>query len=184
MGQSSVFFDEWLSSLRAQYQHVLRTGDKVTLPSLTAVMQQVGFGEDELRQLRLDATLHMDDVPDDFVPDLAILEDAPSMAAHPAECLCPDCASIDESQFDDDGQPLPPDPDAAAKKSDPVYPAAAIESNESDEAEPVTFADSLDLQSIVDHEVPAPEDDDEEVAGTDEMAPLDDPDAPQQSSLF
>lgn len=174
MGQSSVFFDEWLSSLRAQYQHVVRTDDKVTLPSLTAVMQQVGFGEDELRQLRLEATLHVDDVADDFVPDLTILDEARSTAAHPAECLCPDCAPIDESRFDADGQARPAEPDAAARESNPLYPTAAIEP---DEAEPVTFADSLEPPPTADFEAPAPEDDDE-------ADPLDGPDAPQQNSLF
>ena len=55
MNKRSVFADEWRRSLRAQYQHVAQTGDKVTLPSLTEVMLQVGFGEDELRQLKLQA---------------------------------------------------------------------------------------------------------------------------------
>ena len=182
MDQSSVFFDEWLSSLRAQYQHVVRTDDKVTLPSLTAVMQQVGFGEDELQQLRLEATLHIDDVADGFVPDLDILDKMPAPIAHPAECQCPDCVSIDESKFDADGQPLPADPDAAADKSGPVYLAAAVEP---DEAEPVTFADSLEPQPTTDYKEPAPDDDGEESAVGDELdQQLEDPDAPQQSSLF
>ncbi len=181
MDQSSVFFDEWLSSLRAQYQHVVRTDDKVTLPSLTAVMQQVGFGEDELQQLRLDATLHIDDVAEGFVPDLAILDETKPTGPHPAECQCPDCVPIDESKFDADGQPLPLDPEAVADKSGPLYLAAAIEP---DEAEPVTYADSLEPQPTIDYEVPAPEDDGEESAVDDELDQLEDPDAPQQSSLF
>ncbi len=173
MDQRSVFFDEWLSSLRAQYQHVVRVDDKVTLPSLTAVLQQVGFGEDELRQLRLEATLHVDDVAGDFVPDLAILaEDKPTTAAHPAECLCPDCAPLDESQFDAAGQPLPPDPDAAAHDPGQVFPVAAIET---DEAEPETYADSLAWQASSENE-PMPNDEGDD--------PPEDPDAPQQSSLF
>ena len=181
MDQSSVFFTEWLNSLRAQYQHVVRTDDKVTLPSLTAVMQQVGFGEDELKQLKLQATLHIDDVADDFVPDLAILDETKPIGPHPAECQCPDCVPIDESKFDSDGQPLPPDPDAAADNSGPVYLAAAIEP---DEAEPVTFADSLEPQPTTGYEEPAPDDDGEESAVGDELDQLEDLDAPQQSSLF
>lgn len=181
MDQRSVFFDEWLSSLRAQYQHVVRVDDKVTLPSLTAVLQQVGFGEGELRQLRLEATLHVDDVAGDFVPDLDILDKMPAPIAHPAECQCPDCVPIDESKFDTDGQPLPPDPDAAAHKSNPFYSAVAVEP---DEAEPVTYADSLEPQPTIDYEEPAPEDDCEESAVDDEQDQLEDPDAPQQNSLF
>ena len=37
MDQRSVFFDDWLSSLREQYKYVLRQDDRVTLPSLTTV---------------------------------------------------------------------------------------------------------------------------------------------------
>lgn len=181
MDQRSVFFDEWLSSLRAQYQHVVRADDKITLPSLTAVMQQVGFGEGELRELRLEATLHVDDVAGDFVPDLTILAETKLIGPHPAECQCPDCVPIDESKFDADGQPLPPDPEALADKSGPLYLAAAIEP---DEAEPVTYADSLEQEPTIDYEVPAPEDDGEESAVDDELDQLEDPDAPQQSSLF
>lgn len=172
MDQSSVFFDEWLSSLRAQYQHVVRTDDKVTLPSLTAVMQQVGFGEDELQQLRLQATLHIDDVAEDFVPDLDILDKMPAPIAHPAECQCPDCVPIDESKFDADGQPLPPDPDAEAHDAGHVFPVAEIET---DEAEPETYADSLELQASTEDEPKSNDEDDD---------PPEDPDAPQQSSLF
>ncbi len=172
MDQSSVFFNEWLSSLRAQYQHVVRTDDKVALPSLTAVMRQVGFGEDELKQLKLQATLHIDDVADDFVPDLAILDKMPASIAHPAECQCPDCVPIDESKFDADGQPLPVDPEAEAHDSGHVFPVAEIET---DEAEPETYADSLELQVSTEGEsMPDDEDDD----------PPEDLDAPQQSSLF
>ncbi|MCY4147503.1 MAG: hypothetical protein OXE95_03035 [Chloroflexi bacterium] len=174
MEQSSIFFDEWLSSLRAQYQHVVRADDKVTLPSLTAVMQKVGFGEDELRRLRLAATLHVDDAPDGFVPDLKILAEPSPTAAHPAECLCPDCAPIDESRFDADGQPLPLDPEATGRKTTSRYAAAPAEP---DEAEPVTFADSLDPQSTV-SEAPEPRRDD------DEAGSFANPDAPQQSNLF
>jgi len=74
MSRDNVFREEWLRSLRAQYQHVLQRGDRVALPSLTAVLQDIGFGEDELRQLRLEATLRSEDVAEDFVPDLQILE--------------------------------------------------------------------------------------------------------------
>ena len=49
MDQRSVFFEEWLQSLREQYKHVVRHGDLVTLPTLSAVMGRVGFSEDELR---------------------------------------------------------------------------------------------------------------------------------------
>ena len=172
MDRRSVFFDEWLRSLRAQYQHVVQTEDRVTLPSLTEVMQQVGFSEAELRQLRLDATLRADEVGEEFVPDLAILDEAQLTGAHPAECMCPACAPIDESRFDDDGQSLTPDPDAAAQSSGALYPAAALEP---DDAEPMTFADSL--------EEPQDDLDDEPLLdeGSDSQ---DEPQPPPQASLL
>ena len=172
MDRRSVFFDEWLSSLRAQYQHVVRADDRVTLPSLTEVMRQVGFSETELRQLRLDATMRADEVADDFAPDLAILDEAKPTGAHPAECLCAACAPVDESRFDADGQPLPPDAEAEAQSDSAIYPAAAVEP---DDAEPMTFADSLE----------APQADlDEEAQADDDGESKDDPDAPQQASLL
>ena len=51
MDQQSVFFGEWIRSLREQYKYVVRSRDQVTLPSLTAVLHQVGFTDDELAQL-------------------------------------------------------------------------------------------------------------------------------------
>ena len=34
MDQQSVFFEEWMRSLREQYKYVVRSRDRVTLPSL------------------------------------------------------------------------------------------------------------------------------------------------------
>ncbi|MCY3866747.1 MAG: hypothetical protein OXG68_15015, partial [Chloroflexi bacterium] len=62
MNPKSVFHEEWLRSLREQYKHVVRNDDRVTLSSLTAVMHDVGFRESELTQLRIEATMHVDEV--------------------------------------------------------------------------------------------------------------------------
>ncbi len=103
----SVFSDEWRQCLREQYKNVVRAGDNITLPSLTDVMQQVGFTEDELRQLALATTLHVDDLPDEFVPDLEILQPAEqTFQPHPLECQCPECVQINLVPHDDEGQPL------------------------------------------------------------------------------
>lgn len=107
----SVFSDEWRRCLQEQYKHVARNNDKVTEKSLTPLLQDLGFTEDELKQLYIQATMHADAVPDDFQPDLEILaEQSPiEMAAqpHPAECTCPDCmAAVDETIHDDEGQLL------------------------------------------------------------------------------
>lgn len=152
MDQGSVFHQEWLRSLREQYKHVARSGDTVTLPSLTEVMQGVGFGEDELRQLKIEATMRADELPQGFQPDLDILsqpEPTPDQ--------------------DEDEQP------AAAEAPEPtVYPAVDMSALD-DESESLTFEDSLARDA---HASDAEPDDDP----IDEQA--DDPDDPQQISLF
>ena len=177
--QRSVFFDEWLRSLREQYKHVLRSNDSVTLPTLTAVMHNVGFSEDELNQLRLEATMHVDDVPADFVPDLDIINPPETAQPHPAECLCPACIDLDDGAHDAEGQPVALEP---SDNAGPIYPAADISELEPEkESEPVTFEDSLALEAeaLEDSDTePSPDRDDQ----SDDAES--DPDAPQQMSLF
>lgn len=179
MDQRSVFFDEWLRSLREQYKHVVRTGDKVTLPSLTAVLRDVGFGEDELAQLRVEATMHVDEVGSDHLADMNILQARAIEQPHPAECRCGRCLPIDASRFDAEGQPIPPDPEAARYDAGQVFPVAPSEPvDPDDEAEPATFEDSIALS----------DDRDDEAAGSETPGENGgseyDPDAPQQMSLF
>ncbi len=182
MGQRSVFFEEWISSLREQYKYVVRNRDKVTLPSLTAVLHQVGFTDDELAQLRIEATMHLDDVGADYVADMTILDSAKAVQAHPAECSCPQCIPIDDSQHDDDGQPLVnDDPEAASWEGGHIFPAAQSDTGEADaetqKDEPLAFEDSLTDNA-------ADEGDQGDEAELEEPAAEDDPDDPQQMSLF
>ena len=177
MDQRSVFVDEWRRSLREQYKHVVRSNDRVTLPSLTAVMLNVGFSEDELKQLKLDATIRAEDVDADFKPDLDLIGASKAAPAHPAECLCPQCISIDDGAHDADGQPAQPEPKVASAA---VFPAAKI-SQAADEAETesITFEDSLALEADAD------ENNDPDQSADDEPgAQAPDPDAPQQMNLF
>ena len=180
MDQRSVFFEEWLRSLREQYKHVVRSDDQLTLRSLTAVMHNVGFGEDELAQLRLEATMHVDDVGTDYVADINNMERALAAQSHPAECVCPQCMTIDESQFDSEGQPISPDPEMESYETGHVFPAAEYgEPDEMDETEPVTFEDSLATAKAQSdgEETESPDDD-----GLGE--PDEDSDAPSQMSMF
>lgn len=110
MSRKSPFTDEWRKCLEEHYKHVIRTEDKVTQPSLEDVLHQVGFADDDLSDLRIKATMHVDDMPDGYKPNI------PSLAAHAAECTCAQCsaqaAAIEaaiEANHDADGQPLPPD---------------------------------------------------------------------------
>lgn len=112
----SVFSDAWRQCLREQYKTVIRENDRVTKRSLDTVMQQVGFTEDELKQLIVEATMHVDDAPEDFEPDLAMFgAERPAQGAdepfqpHPLECQCPSCMEQPLTPHDADGQPIPAD---------------------------------------------------------------------------
>lgn len=176
MDQRSVFFEEWIRSLREQYKHVVRQDDRVTLPTLTAVMIDVGFREDELAQLRVEATMHVDDIGADHVADMEILEHT---LPHAAECLCPVCARTDNSPSDADDQPLPIDPEQETAGSGSAFSVPALENIEmsetNDEPAPLTFEDSLAAGET------DASDDEEPV---DSSADDEDVDKPQQMSLF
>ncbi|MBI5668801.1 MAG: hypothetical protein HZC41_12410 [Chloroflexi bacterium] len=75
----NIFAEEWRACLQAHYMHVVRANDRVTEPTLRIVMHDAGFTEAELAELRVRATMHVDDVGADFVPDLDILN--PSLSA-------------------------------------------------------------------------------------------------------
>ncbi|MCA9907854.1 MAG: hypothetical protein KC519_04335 [Anaerolineae bacterium] len=74
MKQRSVFAEEWRECLRAHYTHVVRIQDVLTERTLISVMQEAGFSDEDLANLRLQATMHMDDVDPDFQPDPATVE--------------------------------------------------------------------------------------------------------------
>lgn len=127
----SVFSEHWRACLREHYKSVIRANDSITLRSLVGVMHDAGFREDELRQLQVEATMHIDAVPDDFVPDLTILQPDTSAPAdtndggefrpHPLECQCPACVEIHLKPHDADGQPIAVDPEESSpRKSKPA----------------------------------------------------------------
>lgn len=110
----SVFSEEWRDCLREQYKDAIRGGDKKTQSSLTAVLAEIGFSDDELRQLRVEATMRAEDMPEDFVPDLDIVQESEPLTRldfqpHPLECQCPECVETNLGPHDEDGQPLEPD---------------------------------------------------------------------------
>lgn len=129
--RSSVFGDEWRRCLREHYKYVVRTQDRATEATLVPILQRFGFREDELRALYVEATMHIDDMPEGFVPDLQRLSaasvqvDERTFAIHPAECSCPACMNqVLEIGHDEDGQPIaeeeqdtPPDADLPRQKS-------------------------------------------------------------------
>jgi hypothetical protein len=82
MPGNSPFSDDWRDCLRAHFAYTVRMQDVRTEHTLSAVMQEIGFSEAEMRELRVRATLRTEDVPPDFVPDLqALAEQSPPEAA-------------------------------------------------------------------------------------------------------
>jgi len=127
MPGKSIFFDEWRNCLQAHYQtfvqqEYLPQPERKThaRESLEGVLHRVGFSDDDLHDLYVRATMRVEDVPDNFMPDL-------TFQAHPTECQCLSCMDAALSVgHDAAGQPLEiepepmPEPDAAGN----LYPVA------------------------------------------------------------
>jgi hypothetical protein len=74
MSIRNPFETEWRDCLRAHYLHVVKSGDVPTEHTLVSVMQQAGFSDADLVELRIRATIRQDDVDEDFVPDFEAIE--------------------------------------------------------------------------------------------------------------
>lgn len=81
MPGKSPFRDDWLSCMRAHYVHVIRTNDTVTEKTLRGVLKSVGFSDSELTELYVEASMHVDQVGADFVPDPEMIESLVQQAA-------------------------------------------------------------------------------------------------------
>lgn len=77
----SVFSDEWRTCLREHFMYVIRNQDARTERSLITVMHETGFSDDELRELRIRATMHVDAMPEGYVPEMTFAESAPPQTA-------------------------------------------------------------------------------------------------------
>jgi hypothetical protein len=156
----NIFEAEWRECLEAHYMHVIRNRDKVTEPSLTVVMGQAGFDASELAALRVRATMHVDDSGADFVPDLDAL--APAEEPRIIAVAVPD---------------LPPQSEPTPIETE--IPAGALIDGNLTQSQAEILTEEL-IEEIEDQaaeaeqmaEVPPPD------------IPEDDPDAPQQLSLF
>ena len=70
--EDSIFSQEWRRCLQEHYKYVVRNDDTITRDSLEKVLlsQAVNFSEDDLQTLYVEATAHVEDMPDGFVPDM------------------------------------------------------------------------------------------------------------------
>lgn len=149
----NIFADEWIDCLKAHYMHVIRTKDHVTEPSLSIVMHSAGFSDAQLAELRVRATMHVDDVGADFVPDLDVLDE------HDHQHSTPEATETHVYNI----------PIEAAQPQPEVSEALETEATTDDEAAPEAESEAELLA-----------DDDP----LDDVLEEDDPDAPQQLSLF
>jgi hypothetical protein len=114
----SVFADDWRACLREHYMHVVRTDDRVTLPSLTLVMHEVGFSDDDLAELRVLATMRADDMPADYVPPEVAAPRVFAAVAPPDEIEAEaDAPPVEESEPEPEPEPDADDPDAPQQLS-------------------------------------------------------------------
>lgn len=94
----SVFNDDWRACLREQYMYVVRTNETKTQQSLAELMiHDLNFTDAELAELRVLATMHVDDVAEDFVPDLEVL----NVETEPQIVSVPQVYDDDEDDEDD-----------------------------------------------------------------------------------
>ena len=133
MATDDIFSDEWRECLRAHYTYVARANDKITERTLRGVMIEAGFTDTELKRIYVLATAHVDDMGEDFVPNMDILESneaaetasfAVPAVAMPQEVI--EAALVEESVALDE---------AAAAASDAVAEIEALAEAEMDESE-------------------------------------------------
>jgi hypothetical protein len=110
MTGQSIFAQEWRDCLRAHYLYVIQIQDRLTERTLIEVMLDAGFTEAELTELRLGASLHVDDAGANFVPDAAVVEViARATDAAPAAATQPQEQSADDADADVPTEPPPSD---------------------------------------------------------------------------
>lgn len=138
--RESIFGGEWRRCLKEHYKYVIQSDDKATLDTLLPIMDRAGFREAELRQLYLEATMHSDDLPDDFVPDFDLVTEGnieqgaspePTFKTHPAECSCPSCMDLVlEDGHDEEGQPIDEEPEEEEQATGAVFGVAKPDEKE------------------------------------------------------
>lgn len=107
----SIFHDEWRACLYAHYEHVIRTGDTITEPTLRHVLLQAGLREDELTALHtavddIDMLTLVEDEPFEAVDYVDAVSEEDDSAGDVDDDV--EVETFDESDdFEDDGEPPP-----------------------------------------------------------------------------
>jgi len=93
MSSLSPFADDRRDTLIAHFKLVMHSHDPSRRQAVIDLMETEGFSKAELSSLYIEATMRMDEVPDDFVPDITMIEAQREQdeAPHPLECMCTRC---------------------------------------------------------------------------------------------
>lgn len=67
----SIFAEEWRACLRQHYMYVIEHDDHVTEPTLHGVLLRVGFSEDEIKEIAIQAKMRDTDATLDELPGLS-----------------------------------------------------------------------------------------------------------------
>lgn len=136
----SIFFDDWQACLRAHYIHVIRTGDRVTEPTLRHVLLHTGLNEADLAAL-VEEARGMGALSPDAEFDASQWSDAYSVEAAATILEAGEAELADEA--DDDAEAAAYYDDAPyldegalyedAPYDEAPYPEAAFDADEDDE---------------------------------------------------
>jgi hypothetical protein len=97
MKRHDIFREERIDALRAQFIKNARGTDRSRVQGVARLLQAEGFSPEEVVALYVEATLHVDDLPPGFVPDLdAVMDIKASHDPHPLECVCLSCKPVDK----------------------------------------------------------------------------------------
>ncbi len=141
MAEQNIFAEEWRRCLREHYKYVIQEQDTITEQTLAGVLHRVGFTDDDLRQLYMEATIRADELPDHVLPNTQKLP----YQMHPAECTCAACMdTVLDIGHDAEGQPLSTE-ESALQDAEPVGNIFAVtkpDSDNDDEDKPETPKDA------------------------------------------
>lgn len=86
----NIFADDWREQQETQFQYIARVGTPEQRISMRIIMHDLGYTDEQLDLLYLHATMHQDELPLDFVPDVNLIDRLRNVR-HPNECVCPAC---------------------------------------------------------------------------------------------
>lgn len=137
--RSSIFVDEWRKCLNEHYKYVIREQDKVTEETLTPIMHQVGYTDEDLGRLYVEATMDDTSKTPDMNRAMSAVEDTmPNQPfhIHPAECQCAACMdTVLDIGHDEDGQPLS-EPEEPQEAQGNIFVVEKPQDADSDEDSP------------------------------------------------